>query len=215
MIRRLMVMLAFLLAPAAGAEKLRHFGDFILKSHFKVTGDRITPIPMKPIRFSVSTDGVLVRVMAAGDEEAHTTFQIYRSDGIGRPRAGTTDLDVIPGVQAMSNGGGVLRHLRLTRESLTITTFPGVSDQTIISHSLAAAPEPAPELAPPAAPPKATKTSEIEPQMNPDRRRNQSTDVQRNAHPPVEAKNLRRSLLIRVHPRPSAVYHSKLRTLLT
>jgi hypothetical protein len=161
MIRALMASLCICLAAAAGAEELRHFGDFILKSHFKVTGDRITPIPMKAMRFSVSTDGVLVRVTAAGVEEAHTTYQIYRSDGIGRQRSGTPDLDVIPGVQAMSTGGGVLRHLRLTRESLTITTFPGVSDQTIISHSVAAAhpaaATPPPPLSKPTPPPPAAK----------------------------------------------------------
>ena len=43
----------------------------------------------------------------------------------------------------MSKAGGVLRHLRLTRESFTITTFPGVSDQTIISHAIAAELKPA------------------------------------------------------------------------
>jgi hypothetical protein len=47
---------------------------------------------------------------------------------------------VIPGLQASSQTGGVLRHLRLSRESLTITTFPGVSDQTIVSHAVAAEP---------------------------------------------------------------------------
>ena len=73
------------------------------------------------------------------------TFEIYRSDGIGRQRQGSGALEVIPGIQATSTVGGVLRHLRLSRESMTITTFPGVSDQTIVSHSIAA--EPKPEVA--------------------------------------------------------------------
>jgi hypothetical protein len=148
MIRNLIVSIALLLTPLAGAEEFKHFGTFILKSHFKVAGARVTPVPMKPMVFQVSTDGVQVRVSAEGDDEARTTFEIYRSDGIGRPRAGAADLEVIPGVQAMSKAGGVLRHLRLTRESFTITTFPGVSDQTIISHAIAnptaAAPTPQP-----------------------------------------------------------------------
>ena len=96
---------------------------------------------MKPIAFRVYTDGTRVKVAAEGDEESHTTFEIYRSDGIGRQRSGGGALEVIPGVQAMSRVDGVLRHLRLSAESLTITTFPGVSNQTIISHAIAAEPK--------------------------------------------------------------------------
>ena len=116
----------------------KEIGDFLLQAHFKLTGQQMTPIPMKPIAFRVFSDGVRIRVTAEGDEAAHTTFDIYRSDGIGRQRQGAGALEVIPGLQAMSNAGGTLRHLRLTRESMTITTFPGVSDQTIVSHAIAA-----------------------------------------------------------------------------
>jgi len=122
------------------AGEFRHVGDFLLQSHFKLTGDRVTPIPMKSLAFHVYTDGVKVRVAAEGNEEAHTTFDIYRSDGIGRQRPDSGALEVIPGIQAMSRADGVLRHLRLSGETMTITTFPGVSDQTIVSHSVAAAP---------------------------------------------------------------------------
>lgn len=150
MIRTAIVLLALLLPATARADEFRHFGNFVLKSHFKVSGARVAPVPMKPLVFSVATDGVQVRISAAGDDEARTTYDIYRADGIGRQRPGATDLEVIPGIQAMSKTGGVLRHLRLTRESLTITTFPGVSDQTIISHATAVTPETAPT--PPPAP---------------------------------------------------------------
>lgn len=126
-------------SPAFSAE-FKHVGDFLLQSHFKLVGQQVTPIPMKPIAFRVFTDGVKIRVSAEGDEESHTTFEIYRSDGIGRQRQGAGALEVIPGLQAMSNVGGILRHLRLSRESMTITTFPGVSDQTIVSYSVAAEP---------------------------------------------------------------------------
>ncbi len=146
MTRLLTTLLSLALVPALGAAELNHFGNFILKSHFKVTGDQVTTIPMKPIVFHVSTDGTRVHVTAEGDNEARSTFEIYRSDGIGRQRPGEVALDIIPGIQAMSHSGGVLRHLRLTRESLTITTFPGVSDQTIITHALAT---PTPPASPP------------------------------------------------------------------
>jgi hypothetical protein len=142
MIRSILISLTIQLAPLACASDFKHVGDFLLQSHFKLTGQQMTPIPMKPIAFSVFTDGVHIRVSAEGAEDAHSTFEIYRSDGIGRQRQGAGALEVIPGLQAMSHSGGILRHLRLSRESLTITTFPGVSDQTIVSHSIAAEPKP-------------------------------------------------------------------------
>lgn len=135
--------LSLAFASAAVADEFKLVGDFLLQSHFKLTGDKITPIPMKPIAFRVYTDGVHIKVSAEDDDESHTTFDIYRSDGIGRQRTGRGALEVIPGLQATCHSGGILRHLRLSRETMTITTFPGVSDQTIVSHAVAAQAKPA------------------------------------------------------------------------
>ena len=140
--RFLTLLLVASLASVVHATEFKHVGDFLLQAQYKLTGQQMTPIPTKPVAFRVFTDGIHIRVIAENDEEARTTFEIYRSDGIGRQRQGSGALEVIPGVQAMSNVGGVLRHLRLCRESMTITTFPGVSDQTIVSHSIAAEPKP-------------------------------------------------------------------------
>lgn len=142
MMRTLSILTLFAMSPVVCATEFKHVGDFLLQSHYKLTGQQMTPIPMKPIAFRVFTDGIRIRVSAEGDDEAHTTFEIYRSDGIGRQRQGAGALEVIPGLQAMSNVGGTLRHLRLSRESMTITTFPGVSDQTIVSYCVAAEPKP-------------------------------------------------------------------------
>jgi len=98
------------------------------------------PIPMKPLAFRVFTDGTIIKVSTEGDEDSGTTFEIYRSDGIGRQRVEGGALEVIPGLQATSKSGGMLRHLRLSKESMTITTFPAVSDQTIVSYAVAAEP---------------------------------------------------------------------------
>lgn len=151
MTRVLPFLICLCLGPAAGAEDYRPIGKFVLKSHFKVTGDRITPVPMKPVVFEVASDGVHVRITADGNEDAQSVFEIYRADGIGRQRPGASNLDIIPGLQAISTTGGVVRHLRLSRETLTITTFPGLSNQTIISHAVPAEPDP------PKAPPVAAK----------------------------------------------------------
>lgn len=141
MIRLLSFLAGFALSSVASASEFKHVGDFLLHAHFKITGQQVTPIPMKPLAFSVFTDGMRIRVTAEGDSDSHSSFEIYRSDGIGRQRQGAGALEVIPGIQATSNVGGTLRHLRLSRESMTITTFPGVSDQTIVSHSVAAEPK--------------------------------------------------------------------------
>ncbi len=138
MIRFITIIIFSVLASTAVRAEFKHVGDFLLQSHFKMVGQQVTPIPMKPIAFRVFTDGVRIRVSAEGDEDSHSTFEIYRSDGIGRQRQGAGAIEIIPGLQATSNTGGTLRHLRLSRESMTITTFPGVSDQTIVSHSVAA-----------------------------------------------------------------------------
>ena len=141
MTRPLSIVLWLTLASAVAASEFKHVGDFLLKAHFKITGERMTPIPMKPIAFRVFTDGVRIKVAAEGDDESHTTFEIYRSDGIGRQRMEGGALEVIPGLQATSHTGGVLRHLRLSRESMTLTTFPAVSDQTIVIYAVAAEPK--------------------------------------------------------------------------
>lgn len=129
------------LAGTSVATEFKHVGDFLLSAHYKITGDKKTPIPMKPIAFRVFTDGVFIKVKPEGDDDSHTTFEIYRSDGIGRQRSNGGALEVVPGLQATCKIGGVLRHLRLSLESMTITTFPGVSDQTIVSYSVAAEPK--------------------------------------------------------------------------
>ena len=141
--------LAFASLATAADEDYRHVGDYLLKAHFKITGDKVIPIPMKPIAFRVYTNGVTIKVATEGDDEAHTKFEIYRSDGIGAQRSGGGALEIIPGLQATSTIDGVLRHLRLSAESMTITTFPGVSNQTIVSYSIAAEPIANPNLVKP------------------------------------------------------------------
>jgi hypothetical protein len=142
------------LSVAANAAEFRHIGDFLLQSHFKVTATGAIAVPMKPVAFKVYTDGITVRINLMEDEkEAYTSFDIYRSDGISRQREDSGAIEIIPGIQASSNIDGTLRHLRLTKESFTLTTFTGISDQTTISHAVAAIPkeptkEPEPEKKP-------------------------------------------------------------------
>ncbi|MGC4017637.1 MAG: hypothetical protein QM755_24440 [Luteolibacter sp.] len=132
----LLACLWFLSGGLGVAGEFRHVGDYLLKSRMKLTGDKAVPIAIKPILLRVYTDGVEIRVNAEDDPSARSTFEIYRSDGIGRQRVPGGALEVIPGVQALSQNGGLVRHLRLSRETLTITSFPGISDQTIVTTAV-------------------------------------------------------------------------------
>ncbi len=143
------ILLACLLALAGGHVRsqdeeifpdndgFRHFGDFLIRSRLKITGDRVTRVPIKPLRLSVSTDGVSIRISTGAAGESWSTFAIYCSDGVGQVSPGGP-LEIVPGVQAISDNGGTHRHLRLTRETLTLTVFPGMSDQTVVTHATAA-----------------------------------------------------------------------------
>jgi len=129
-----------LLIAAAGAAEFRHVGDFIVTSRLKIVRDQAFPVAIKPLRLSAFTDGISVRLSAEGEVEQSSEYKIYRSDGIGRQTSEGGALEVVPGVQALSEKAGVFRQLRMTQDSLTITTFPGVSDQTIVTHAVLAKP---------------------------------------------------------------------------
>ena len=130
--------------PGRAAEgEFSPMGEYMVQRQIKITGaGRVVEIPIKPLPLKVETDGVTVRVATgSADSDSWSTFTIYRSDGIGRQNTAGGPLEVVPGVQATSDAGGVHKHLRLTRDTLTLTVFPGVSDQTVITHAkLAAAP---------------------------------------------------------------------------
>lgn len=124
----------------AGAEEFRHIGDFIIKSRLKITAGQVLPVAIKPLLLSAYTDGISVRISTSSDSDSASDYTIYRSDGIGRQKSAGGALEVVPGVQATSEQSGIFRQLRLTQDSLTITTFPGVSDQIVITHAQLAPP---------------------------------------------------------------------------
>lgn len=140
----ILLVLGLLALPASvGADDgFRHFGDFLIQSRLKISGDRVTRVAIKPLRLTVSTDGVTVRISTEGEDSGWSSYTIYRSDGVGRQSSPGGPLEVVPGIQATNDSGGAHRHLRLTRDSLTLTVFPGVSDQTIVTHATAAPTEP-------------------------------------------------------------------------
>lgn len=135
--RATLVSLALATHATADEGDFGSFGDYIVRHQTKITGSgKIIQTPIKPLRLSVSTDGITVRISTESQGEGWSSFTIYRSDGIGRQTRPGGPLEVVPGVQATSDHGGVHKHLRLTRDTLTLTTFPGVSDQTVVIHAV-------------------------------------------------------------------------------
>lgn len=153
----IMIALAGVTSSEALAAEFRHIGDFMIRSRVKISQGEMIPTTIKPLRLSAFTDGISVRISTEGVADQASEYQIYRSDGIGRQRTPGGALDVVPGVQALSQKGGVMRQLRLTKDTLTITTFPGVSNQTIITYAVVAPP---PKAVP--APPQADPTAKAE-----------------------------------------------------
>src|SRR5687767_8337588 len=120
----LSALLAF--AGVAAGGEFSTMGDYVIHRQVKITGaGKVLDIPMKPLPLRVETDGVTVRVSTSTENDSWSTFTIYRSDGIGRQTAAGGPIEVVPGVQATSDTGGVHKHLRLTRDTLTLTVFPG------------------------------------------------------------------------------------------
>ena len=136
----------------------RHIGDFVIQKRLKISGMKATPIAIKPLRLSVFTDGISVRISSTGDVDKASHYRIYRSDGIGRQTSEAGALEVVPGVQAVSEAGGVLRQLRLTEDSLTITQFPGVSNQITVTSAVVA-PPPRAKPTSPSSPDESTATT--------------------------------------------------------
>lgn len=123
--------------PVSVADVYQHIGSYRVSSRLKVTDDKVTRVTIKPMVLDVTSNGTTVRVSTRSQDMAASTFDIYRSDGIGRQHDRSGVLEVIPGVQASSFRDGVLRHIRVSREALTITQFAGVSNQTVITHAAA------------------------------------------------------------------------------
>ncbi len=139
--RATLLSLALACSSTADEGDFGSFGDYLIRSQTKITGSgKVIRVPIKPLKLAVSTDGVTVRLSTGSQSDAWSTFTIYRSDGIGRQNQPGGPLEVVPGIQATSDHGGVHKHLRLTRDTLTLTVFPGVSDQTVITHATLAPP---------------------------------------------------------------------------
>ena len=118
-------------------EGYRYIGTYKMTSKVKVERGESMPVVITPLVYRVYTDGIEVRIYCrTAGEDSFTSYQIYRSDGIGVARA-SGEIDLVAGVQAMSTKGEMLRQVSLTRLSMTMVKMPPRSHRIVITRATA------------------------------------------------------------------------------
>ncbi|MAF21726.1 MAG: hypothetical protein CMP26_03870 [Roseibacillus sp.] len=112
----------------------RFAGNYRFDKRVKIRDGDSLLIPSKPFYCRVYTDGISVRVYGESSKESYTSFTIHRNDGI-LAGAGSGKMETLPGVQAYSLVGNVLRQLTLTEDRLVLTKFPAFSDVVEITYA--------------------------------------------------------------------------------
>lgn len=123
--------------PEGLPDTFRHIGDYQLKSKLRVERGDATPVLISPMRYQVYSDGIDLRLYCrAAGEDSYTTYQIYRSDGIGVYRS-SGEIDLIAGVQALNTKAEMVRQISITRNSFTMVKMPPRSHRVIITRAIA------------------------------------------------------------------------------
>ena len=127
--------------PSARPEGLpptfRLIGSYQLNSMFRVERGEGSSVVISPLYYQVFTDGIDLRLYhAASGEDQFTTYQIYRSDGIGVTRK-SGEIDLIAGVQALNTSGDMVRQISVTRNSFTMVKMPPRSHRVIVTRAFA------------------------------------------------------------------------------
>ena len=112
----------------------RFVGNYRFDKRMKIRDGASFNVRSKAFFCRVYTDGIAVRVYGESSTEAYTSFTIHRNDGI-LTGAGTNKMETVPGLQAYSLVGNILRQLTLTEERLVLTKFPALSDVVEITYA--------------------------------------------------------------------------------
>ncbi|MBK1790114.1 hypothetical protein [Persicirhabdus sediminis] len=107
-------------------------------SKTKVEGQDVVQFDIKPVSYWVYTDGMEVRLYLNQATNYHTSYEVYRADGVSH-LDDSGDLTLAPGLQAFSANGNILRQLSLTENELVLTSFPPRSAQIVIMRATAVA----------------------------------------------------------------------------
>jgi hypothetical protein len=113
--------------------EFRLVGTYELTKRVKIRDGKPFKVAINPVSYEVYTDGITVRCYV-GDGEAFTAFEIYRRDGIAVTRPGGL-VESVPGVQAKTAAGDVLRQMSLTEGRMILSRFPALSDITEITYA--------------------------------------------------------------------------------
>jgi len=137
-------LLFFLYPFTAKAEELpsnlpagfRLIGKYQLQSKIKVENGQAMPVVISPLTYRVFSDGIDVRVYcSSAGEESYTSYQIYRSDGVGISKA-SGEIQVVAGVQAVCKKGKMIRQITVTRNSITMVRMPPRSHRVLITRAI-------------------------------------------------------------------------------
>jgi len=112
----------------------RFVGNYRFDKRMKIRDGASFNVRSKAFFCRAYTDGITVRVYGERATEAYTSFTIHRNDGI-LTGAGTNKMETVPGLQAYSLVGNILRQLTLTEELLVLTKFPALSDVVEITYA--------------------------------------------------------------------------------
>ncbi len=112
----------------------RFVGNYQFEKRVKLRDGKPIPIATKAFVCRVFTDGITVRVYGGEGAEGYTSFTIYQNDGI-MLKTGTNVIESVPGVQAQTLVGNVMRQLTLTQQGFVLTTFPALSDVVELTYA--------------------------------------------------------------------------------
>ncbi|MEO1833985.1 MAG: hypothetical protein ABGZ49_00690, partial [Akkermansiaceae bacterium] len=112
----------------------RFVGNYLFEKRVKIRDGLPFSVASKSFVCKVYTDGISVRVYGHGGAESYTSFTIHRNDGV-TVGTGSGELETIPGLQAHSLVGNILRQLTLTEQRLVLTKFPALSDVVEVTYA--------------------------------------------------------------------------------
>ena len=115
---------------AAVPPEFDYIGTYRLVNRVKLRDAEVFPVAIRPMDYRVYSDGITLRLYVG---EGHTAFRIYRNDGIVK-RHSDTEVETVPGLQAQTLVGHVLRQVCLTEETLTLTKIPAFSDVLEVTY---------------------------------------------------------------------------------
>ena len=111
--------------------QFEEIGSFKVTSAILVKLGLATEVPKGDIILRVFSDGIDIRISPEGQDEDFLAFQIYQTGGISDDGG----KNLLPGVQAFSDQGQVIRHLVVNRKLLTITKFPTLTSDVEIIYA--------------------------------------------------------------------------------